>query len=490
MAEETVIIEEEKEGQFTFRNMGKAIVKFKWWVIGVSVAAAVAGLLGFKFGLNPTREKLVSSFSYDINAEPKNMVITEKTTNEDLANQTLYLSDGSIFSFTDVISESRLLAVQEANKDEFGKINVSKMAKDGGIQIVRASYTDTSSSKVIYEYPAKYTISVDYKYFKTKQQGKDFISALINYELLVAETANKNYEVENYLLDNSTSSFGLYVTNLNKQFTAIKECYTALMEDFAISSIADKDNRTLNQVNTSFLASYNYGSTIDKLEGDLYHKHLVSYNDVTEASLTAEAEAYKENIRNNLLKINDYSKSIQDLANTAVITNGSSDLTVEIIKLNKEVMAIRELNSFYTQEILNLGYTVPSEITLDNINDVKYDDVYGNKEGIIQSFKANTQAWKDECDAFKLQLVETAGQLKNDRLTAGDVYGFVNNKYNNHANVYTPGVAKLEGHISSLIGLGAGLILGFVLATVICTFVFISKKEKEEDKKEQPNETK
>ena len=105
---------------------------------------------------------------------------------------------------------------------------------------------------------------------------------------------------------------------------------------------------------------------------------------------------------------------------------------------------------------------------------------------VIQSFKSGDAGWKAECDAFKLSLVETAGKLKNDRLTAGDAYGFVNNKYNNHVNFYTAGIAKLEGHISNIVGAAAGLVLGFVLSTVVVTIIYVSKKDKEE----QPEEPK
>ena len=231
-------------------------------------------------------------------------------------------------------------------------------------------------------------------------------------------------------------------------------------------------------MNNKFTASYNNGSTIDQLEGDLYTNHLVDYNSVDEVSLKAQAESYKQSIRGNLLTIQNYQQSIQDLTNTAIIDNGNSALTTEIIQLNKKVLDIKEVNTFYTKELKNLGYTVPNDvITLDNINAVVYDA--GNK-GVIQSLIAGEQTWKDQCDAFKLSLVETAGRLKNDRLTAGDVYGFVNNKYNNQVSFYTPGIAKLENHISNLIGVAAGLVLGFVLSTLVCTFVYIAKKDKEE----------
>lgn len=481
MAEETVIIEEKDEGQFNFKNMGKAIARFKWWVIGATAIGALGGFLAFKLGLNPSREELVSQFSYSINAKPKNFVITEKTTNKDFARQPLYLSDGSLFEYSDVISESRLMAVQEANQEAFGKINISKMVKNGGIKITKASYTDNTTGEEVYEYPARYTISAVNKYFKSEQQGKDFIKAVLEYELDIAKTANNNYEVENFLSDSSASNFGLYVNNLNKQYSAIKDCYSSLLADFATSSIANKEGASLNQINTAFQVNYSYGSYLDELEGEMYTKHLVNLTGVTDYHvLEQRAEAYKESIRSNLGKIADYQQAIKDLANTSIIDDGTSALTQELIDLNKKVLDIKELNAFYKKELANLGYTVPNELELKDFDLVKYSGDGDSSKGAIQAFKNDDADWKAKCSEFALTLAETAGDLKQDRTTAGDVYGYVQNKYNNQVNFNTPGVAKLQGHLSSLIGVAAGLALGFIASTLVVTIVYISKKEKKE----------
>ena len=482
MAEEKLVVEEaERESQFTFRNIGKSIVRFKFWIIGASVLGMVGGYLGFRFGLNASREKMVSSFGYDINANPKVVLNDEKTTDADRANQTLYLSDGSIFSFTDVISETRLKAVQEAKKDEFGKINVSKMVKEGGIQITRASYTESTTGKTIFEYPARYTITVSRNYFSSQQQAKNYIEAVINYELAVAEAANNNYEVEDYLSNVNASNYGLYVQNLKKQYAAIDECYTDLLKQFSTSSIADSKGSSLNKVYSTFSAEYASGANstiIDKYDGDLYNDHLVDYSSVTLESLTQQANSYIENLRSNLITLQTYQTQLDKLTGSDLIINGASEITEEIVRLNKLILESGEQNNFYTKEIINLGYTVATPVTLDNISSITYAG--DGAKGVIQSFKADTQAWKDACDAFKLKLVETAGQLKQDRTTVGDVYGYVNNKYNNQVNFYTAGVAKLEGHVSAFIGAAVGLVAGFVLASLVCTFVYLAKKEKEE----------
>ena len=310
MAEEKVVVEEvESESQFNFRNIGRSIVRFKFWIIGASVLGMVGGYLGFRFGLNASREKMVSSFGYDINANPKEELTGDKITDADRANQTLYLSDGSIFSFTDVISEPRLKAVQEANQSEFGKINVSKMVKDGGIQISRAAYTESTTGKTIFEYPARYTITVSKNYFSSQQQARNYIEAVINYELSVAEKANSNYEVEDSLSSINESNYGLYVQNLKKQYATIDGCYSSLLKQFSNSSVADSDGTSLSKVYSTFSAAYASGASstiIDKYEGDLYNEHLVDYSSVTEASLHQQASSYIENLRSNLITLQTY----------------------------------------------------------------------------------------------------------------------------------------------------------------------------------------
>ena len=465
------------ENQFNFHNIGKAIGKFKWFIIGATVVGAVAGYLVFSKGINPGRETLVSSFGYNINAKPK---LEENVTvkQEDLANETLYLCDSSIFSYTDIVSEARLTAVQEADKENFGKINVAKMAKNGGIRISKASYTEQQTGKVIYEYPARYTITANKSYFKSEQQGKDFINALINYQLNVAKAANDNYEIIDYLSSSNQTSYGQYVKNLTDQYNAINECYTDLIKEFDNSSIADEQGNSLNKVYNAFVTAYSSGATnlLLKYEGELYHNHLVDYHNATAASLTNQAESYKANVRSNLISLQSYEEALEKLVNVKVTTVETvSQIEKEIIKVNEKIMELRTANGLYIKELINLGYTVPSEVTLANVDSIEYNAL---GEGVIQSLTAGTAEWKAMCDEFKTNLDNAAKKLKDNRQIANDNYGFVNNKYRNQVNMYTAGVAVLTGHVSSLIGLAVGMVGMFILTTFVFTLVYIARKSK------------
>lgn len=469
------------ENQFNFRNIGKAINKFKWWIIGATVIGGVAGYLVFSKGINPGRERMVSSFEFNINAKPK---LTEGVTlkNEELAIQTLYLSDSSIFSYTDVVSKDRLNAVKANNPDEFGKINTEKMAENGGISISRSSYTDQATGRIVYEYPARYTLSASKSYFSSEKQAKSFINALLNYQLEVAKTANDNYEIADYLSSNNNSSFGLFVDNLNLQYNAIDKCFSSLIKEFDYSSIGNEKGESLNKLYNSFVSSYAYGASnlILQYEGDLYHNHLVDYHNATVDGLKAQAEAYKENLRNNLIDLQSYEASLAKLIE-AKINNIESNSLIEkqIIETNEQIMKIKEVNAKYIKEIINLGYTVPSSVTLDNISSIVYDS---HNEGVIQSLDAGDAAWKKQCDDFKTALDEASNKLQADRKSASDVYGYTNNKYRNQVNYFTSGVAKMEGHVSSVIGLAVGLVGMFLLSTLVFTIIYIAKKDKFEKK--------
>ena len=469
------------ENQFNFRNIGKAIAKFKWWIIGVTVVGTVAGYLAFRFGINPGREKLVSTFGYNINAKVK---VEESTSlkNEELANQTLYLSDSSIFSFTDVVSEPRLQAVKDSD-EKYKNINVTAMAKNGGIKITRASYTDQVTGKVIYEYPARYTITAGKSNFASEEQGKEFIADLINYELTVAQTANDNYEITDYI-GATTGSYGQYVKKLEDQYQAIDENYKDLIKEFDNSSIATPTGESLNVVYNAFQNKYAYGATtiIQQYEGDLYHNHLVDYENVTVESLQSQAESYKANVRSILINLKAYQDSLDSLIATN-ITNydtTNSQIEKEILKYNEKILELQKLNGQYVKELINLGYTVPADLSLANVDSIAYNST---GEGVIQSKIAGTAEWKALCDEFKVNLDKAASSLKEDRKVASDHYGFVNNRYRNQVVMFTAGTAELTGHVSSFIGAAAGLVAGFILSTLVCTLLYIARKEKYESKK-------
>ena len=470
------------ENQFNFHNIGKAICKFKWFILGATVVGGVAGYLVFSKGINPGRETLVSSFGYNINASPKfdeNVSIKA----EDLGNETLYLCDSSIFSYTDIVSEERLVVVKESNAEAFGKINVVKMARNGGIKISKASYTEQVTGKVIYEYPAKYTITANKSYFSSEQQGKDFIAALINSELNIAKAANENYEIVNYLGSNTDASYGLYVKNLTDQYNAINECYTNLIKDFDNSSIADAEGNSLNKLYNSFVTRYSSGASnlLLKYEGELYHNHLVDYEHATVDGLHNQAKSYKENIRSNLITLQSYQDSLEKLVNVQVTNvETNSQIEKEIVRINKQIMELKTANGLYIKELINLGYTVPNEVTLANVDTIDFNAL---GEGVIQSLTTSTEEWKQQCRDFKVSLDEASKKLSADRDLASGHYGYVNNKYRNQVNMYTAGVAVLTGHVSSVIGLVVGLLGMFILSTLVFTLIYIARREKYENKK-------
>ena len=471
----------QNENQFNFRNIGKAIAKFKWWIIGATLVGTVAGYLVFRLGVNPGRETLVSSFGYNINAKAK---VDENTTlkEEELANQTLYLSDSSIFSYTDIVSEERLAAVKDADPEKFSNIDPVKMAKNGAFKISRASYTDQTTGKVIYEYPAKYTIKVGKSNFKSEEQGKDFIEALINYELVVAKNANDNYEITDYIGSVSGASYSQYVDKLEKQYDAINECYKGLVKEFNNSSVATSDGKSLNVVYTAFSNKYSYGAgnLLQKYEGDLYSNHLVDYANVSVKSLTDQGYAYKENVRSCLISLGTYESALNELVKANITNNNAnSEIEKEIVKVNNEIRNLKDVMNSYLKELANLGFKGTTNVTITTVDDIKYD---GSGDGVIQRLTASESTWKAMCDEFKASLDDAAKKLNEDRDSASQVYGYVQNLYNNKVNMFTAGTAELTGHVSSFIGAAVGLVGMFVLSTFVFTLIYIAKKEKFENK--------
>ena len=94
---EEIVEEEYKENQhkFTFLKYIKSIARYKWWVIGFSLAGALAGYLGFRFILNPARRTLTATYTYDLAGSYTD-------------NDTIRFIDGTLFNIYDLSSQENL----------------------------------------------------------------------------------------------------------------------------------------------------------------------------------------------------------------------------------------------------------------------------------------------------------------------------------------------------------------------------------------------
>ena len=475
---------EEKESKWSLATYFKSLKLYKWWIIGTTAVLGIGGYLGTKFLINSSREQLTTSFGYDINTYSY-----EQSKKENGILPILYFADSSIFNYTDIVSESHLNAVKEAKADEYKNINVSSILKNSGVKIERASYIDSTTSKTVYEIPERYVLSFKRSYFNSETQGKNFIKDLINYELIIAEKANNSYRVQNYIGNNFSSlELSNRVEALVDQYDAINKLYSDLFKAFS-GSVFVSESETLNGRYNDFVQKYISGASnkFEAFSSEYYSNHYVIPGVDTAEGLRAKAANYIESLSNVLNSIDMYQKSLDDLLKTQIfITDADQSSVIQnrILELNEIIINLKKSQNRYVKDLVNLGYVVPNDLSSANISEIKYNEESG-ATGCIQFLETPSSApsnWVEDCNSFISRLNQASEGIQVDVQNAESAYHFVYNNFKNRANIYTTGIAKLEGHISGAVGVVAGLLVGYVLSSVILMIVYMYAPKKEEKK--------
>jgi len=391
-------LNDQYESKFTLRNIGKAIAKFKWWVIGVSIVGIVAGYLIFSLAVNPPREKLVSTFGYNINVS-QNLDEDGKAVNGD---KTEYFADGSIFNFTDIVSEERMAAVKAENPGKFDNIDPTAFYKNGSISISKKSYVNSQTGETVYLEPATYVITASKKAFASESQGKEFIFALIDKTRLVAAEANDRFQIENCIYETTKVSYINYLTQLQDQYNAILGTYDELQENFAYSTKVS-DTLALGDAKKEFLNKFADSSNtiISTLQGDLVGKHIVDYTVDTAASLKSKGDGYIQNLYPLFNTLTTYQNSLDDIKSSSATMEPQSEIAKLVVELTKKITSTQTSINSLVSELQYLGYTIPANLSKETIKNITFDP---SGEGAIQSITASTDAWKSECDAFKQKI--------------------------------------------------------------------------------------
>lgn len=464
------------ESKFTLHNIGKSIARYKWWVIGASVVGLVAGYLVFSFVINPPREKLVSTFGYDINISEK---LDESGKPIDNSGRE-YFADSTVFSFTDIVSKESMESVKASNPDKFGTLNIESLYQNGSISISKQSYTNSQTGQTIYVSPARYTIVASKRAFSSESQGKDFIYALIDRTRLLAQEANDKFQIENCVSASSNISYSQLVSQLSNQYEAILDTYSSLQKEFAYSTKVS-ETLTLGEAHNAFVDKFadKSGTIISTLQGELAKNKIVDYTVETIESLKATGDGYIENIRLLLNQLEAYQNSLNDLLSSQIIVESDSEVSKLIVELTEKVSSTQLQISNLGNELKFLGYDVPTAITKDNVDSIAYNP---SLDGAIQAITTMDSNWVSKCDSFKQKIASLKTDIETERKAASKYYSFINNNAKNKVAMYTSGIAVTEGHVFSGVGAIVGVVLCFIVSTLVVSGVYISKLNKEEEK--------
>lgn len=448
--------EEKKTRYLTWSSWIKGIKVHKWWVIGATALTGFVGFASIQWVVNPMREALSISYKYKLATETD----SEKT--ERFVN-------GEVFDYSSVVSLETLTAVKDSD-EAFASLDIEKIFNSGSLKVVRNVNTD-------YENEITYTLSSSAKLFSDKDLGRKFMAALVRYPLVQSAKAIENYKVTSYIdADFNSLSYLDKSLTLNKQYVAISNTYNELKTKFGGSNAVDAEGKTLTQAISDFESK---SSGISTLIDAFYTNGYVDYEEGKESVRDAEIEQMAEQFINSFeaKKVEKENKivllnSMQNATIVSTLTN-ESEYVRAMISLKDEIESISaEMNSL-TRSLHWAGYFENAE------GKFVYDS---SAESSARYHLNNYDAdWVETNTAFNTRILSSAETLKSQVEAATKVFHYVYNA-NNSITVLNSGYVDVTGSLPWAIGLVGGLVLGFVVSSLITAEVEGHKGEKKEEK--------
>ncbi len=268
--------------------------------------------------------------------------------------------DGSGFIYYDLINEENLKSTKNSST-KFENIDVDMMLENNDISI-----SNTKNENSLNEYK----ISVKTSYFKNESIAKDFLTTLVEHEL-IGHIYSKldSLNLENYLLliEDETEYYDI-VNYIFKQQN--------YMEDYINSLMSNSNNNSLANIKMdlySFFENYDYNLFLNEVINNNYVRNITTYrqkftNKIN--SINKEINLnnlYIENLKS-IGAVGDGSDSVSTLIAEYVIKN--TYLNNELIYLNNvldEALYDEEFDNkfnIYLEELNSLVNSVESKLRL------------------------------------------------------------------------------------------------------------------------------
>lgn len=466
--------EDNKPHKWTWARYGRGIAVYKWWVIGVTVLVTVAGYLAVHFIVNPSKEKVTSQFTYN------NIAMTSD------GNGGGTYVDGTTFYYQDILSSANIEAVKASDTTSFGSVDTDGLIEKGiSIELDKTSSTDGTT--VVISSPNSYTITATMSYFGSQKTAASFIKALIELPNTAAQTAVKNNKATNVFTSNFASrEFEDQLSMISSQYSVLLDRFNGIRNSFSSSTIINDTGLTISQEINIYKENYLYGgnSIFDYLNGQLLAHHYLNYTHTEEgratkiSELEAQGDAYKARLKETFTYQSIYEEQMKNLqTNGQIVTN--SQYAEQIATLNDKITSLKVERQTIVKNLKEYGYSVPSELTADNVDSITTDPTADGKIQHLQN--PTTDNWEDGCTTYQNKINEYKTLLSgSDMDLANSAYQYVYKNNKNTVSYSYSGIVQLSGHISSAIGVAVGLIIGFLGSSLICAAIWISKEVKKE----------
>lgn len=466
--------------KLTFSKYWHYVGKFRYWILGLTLFFAIIGYLFSFIYLNPKNRVLTSTFTLNFPLQEVNNSNNNNSENNNNNDLSYTYFDGSTFSYQSIISNDSLTYIINNTFTDSEKtskkytFSIEKINDYNAISIQQATNIVNNNTVVI---PNKYMITATVKYFGNKSTlAKDFVFDLLKrandiaVEKLSSSTLLKT-------LPNSISdlSYDLIISQLSKQYNLINNSYSEL-EKKVSSNLIFEDNISLRMRTSDLKSKYNNG-VVGDVFADLKNEALTRsfYKYDINKNLDDVISEVKIKAINDTNALSNIDKEITDKKDTMSKynrTDGDSKLSEYYIQLSNELEQLQEQKREYESNINSYGYSSDGNYVegsiLDNLNKAKTPG-------------ANTE-WVEANQQFNTRLNNYYSMLKTDADKANNDYIYAYKTASNGVLFDTAGIATIDGEINDFIIAAIGLVLGYLLSSIICAYIGNHKDNNKNDK--------
>ena len=450
--------EEKKKGpHLSWSIYGKGVNHFKWWLLGGTLIFGILGYVGAKFIYNPTKESLTTTITPALALNDDN---------------TTYL-DGTVYKPSDLISKANIEAVLEQNPSF--KYTYDKLMEKNTFTISPTETTEivNGTSTTVKTY-STYVLTTKSGTFKSTTEARNFIKALVNYEVEKSKTAVSSFSFTSCLPELTSfnsSSFDDMVEKLNTQYSNLNDDYSKLIKKIGGNTIIS--DKTLSTHYSDFIYKYS-NNQFKIIAGQLATNKYVNISNKEEAQQKIyEYEDLKASYENRFITIASTLNSDMELFNSLIQINTGKDsmseqLAKQISELSIEIKDLQTEQNEMISELTQIGYDCIVDSNY-NVTVTKSTDTnnYLYKLNEYISSSSDENEWSKGCVSFKTKLVNFYNSLKNDTTEASSIYKTIySSSQRNTIDVKESNYGTLSGHISNMLIAVVFLVVGYVILSL------------------------
>ncbi len=466
--------------RLTMADYGRSVKHFKWWIIGISLACGLVGYLGSNFILNPSREKMTTNIEYSL------------ALNSDENGKPVTYLDGTSYKYSDIISEDNIRGVL-AQKDENGNAiwhyDYGSLMNKNAFSIAPKQYSVTTGedTTTLVDSDTQFIITTTPAAFGGADNARNFLRALVKYEINRASNAIGSYSFDYYLPSTQgtfqTMEFSTMVDQLSNQYKYLSSAYGKMMTKFSGSFVVD--GRKISDYYREFTANYTE-SQFASLSGRLLNDKLVNISSTAEANDKVKEYAnlkasYEKDFKEILSSLTT-NRAL--LASLTSIAQPTENIAEQINNLTASIESLQKKKQKMIFELENIGYSVTETETEITVKELPFEDENHNPintDTYLYKLKNHDEEWIQSCVKFKTDLCVLFSSLDNDTDSASKIYRTAYQTGNYNTIIVTEAnMGTLTGHISNMIVAGIGLVGGYLATSFVFAEIYINKPKKDE----------